>query len=357
MKDEEPILVKILPVAARRILTAAADRLIPYSNQFSKLEERVTAEAQRIATLESINTADTQRIATLESINTADAQRIATLEAISTAYQERVAHLEAHNSALTEAAILRERELQKKAELDYQLLMIHQQLLAEFSDAEPRFRELYERCKPYTMTSIERLYSLYMSVEYIVKAEIPGDLAECGVWRGGSCMMMAYTLLSLGKCDRHIMLYDTFEGHPQPDPKRDIDLWGNRAHDEWRQRTERCEVEGWASASIDEVRQNLARTGYPVDKLRYIKGMVEETARQNASQRLSLLRLDTDWYESTRSALRHLYPSLASGGVLILDDYGHYKGQRDAADEYFQEIGEHLLLHRIDYSCRVAVKP
>jgi O-methyltransferase len=336
MKDPLPILLKTLPAAAHRTLATAVDRLLPSRTQIKELA---------------------QLIATLEVIKTAHEQRIATLEAIKTAHEERVAHLEAHNAALTESAIVRERELQKKTELDYQLLMIHQQLLAEFSDAEPRFREFYERCKPYTMTSIERLYSLYKSVEHIATAGIPGDLAECGVWRGGSCMLMADTLLSLGKSDRRILLFDTFDGHPQPDPERDVDLWGNRAHDEWRQRTTDGDVKGWGLASIDDVRRNLARTGYPGDKLRYIKGMVEQTAPAHVPERLSLLRLDTDWYNSTRAALVHLYPRLSPGGVLIVDDYGHYKGQREAVDEYIRETGERLLLHRIDYSCRVAVKP
>ena len=292
---------------------------------------------------------DHTRIAELETQNQAQHQIIAALE-------RRLAHLEAHNAALTDAATTRERQLQAKAELDYQILMIHQQLLAELQDAEPRFQPIYEQCKPFSMTSIERLYGLYKSVEYLIDAAIPGDLAECGVWRGGSCMMMAATLLETGKCDRRILMFDTFEGHPAPDPERDVDLWGNRAHAEWQQQTNSGTVKGWGLASLEEVRQNLRLTGYPDDKLTYVKGMVEDTAPTHIPEALSLLRLDTDWYNSTRAALVHFYPRLASGGVLILDDYGHYKGQRQAVDEYFREKGERLLFHRIDYSCRVAIK-
>ena len=138
-------------------------------------------------------------------------------------------YLENHNAELTDAVITREKKLQEKAALDYQILMTHQGLLAEFNDIEPRFQESYERCKAYTMTSVERLYSLYKCVEYLIDASIPGDLAECGVWRGGSCMMMAQTLLTAGSSDRHFLMFDTYEGHPEPDPERDVDLWGTAA--------------------------------------------------------------------------------------------------------------------------------
>jgi FtsZ-binding cell division protein ZapB len=278
------------------------------------------------------------------------------LTGIKAAHEERVTYLENHNAELTDAVITREKKLQEKAELDYQILMTHQGLLAEFKDIEPRFQESFQRCKAFTMTSVERLYSLYKSVEYLVDASIPGDLAECGVWRGGSCMMMARALLASGSCDRRILLFDTFEGHPEPDPERDIDLWGNSGHDEWRRETSDGAVKGWGLASLDEVRENMQSTGYPGDKLAYIKGAVEETVPVNIPDRLGLLRLDTDWYESTRVALVHLYPRLVPGGVLILDDYGHYQGQRQAVDEYFAANRHRPLLHRIDYSCRVAVK-
>ena len=265
--------------------------------------------------------------------------------------------LTVHNDELTEAVVAKELKLQEKAALDYQILMVHQGLVAEFQDVEPNFRDFLERCKPYTMTSVERLYSLHKCVEHIVAAEVPGDLAECGVWRGGSCMMMATSLLGSGTSDRRIMMFDTFEGHPMPDPERDVDLWGNSGYEEWRRQTEEGTVKGWGMAELDDVRENMASTGYPAEKLDFIKGLVEDTVPANVPARLCLLRLDTDWYESTRVALTHLYPRLSPGGILILDDYGHYKGQRQAVDEYLAKTGERLLMHRIDYSCRVAVKP
>jgi O-methyltransferase len=274
-------------------------------------------------------------------------------------YAKRAAELEEHNRLLTESATAAVRKLQDIHQTDYQIIMAQQQMLAGMKDAEPRFHELYEKCRPYTMTSIERLYALYKSVEYIVSANIPGDFVEAGVWRGGSCMLIAETLLALGESSRRVFLFDTFAGHPRPDAEKDIDIWGNRAIDEWqRTRTKGDDNDGqWAYVSLEEVQANLALTGYPADGLVFVKGMVEETVQDvDARHRFALLRLDTDWYESTKAGLEHLFPRLVSGGVLILDDYGHYKGQQLAVDEYLAARKDPILLNRIDYSCRLGVK-
>ena len=278
------------------------------------------------------------------------------IEDITARYSEQVQQLEQQISALSEAATESARQLQQKKETDYQLLMVHQNLLAEFKDLEPDFLDVYDRCKAFTMTSIERLYSLYKSVEYLCASGIPGDLAECGVWRGGSCMLMSLALLRQRDTTRRIFMFDTFEGHPRPDAEKDIDIWGNRAVDEWQRREASGQTREWGFASIAETRANLISTGYPGDRLVFVEGMVERTVPEVRTERLALLRLDTDWYHSARAALHHLYPKLVPGGVLIIDDYGHYKGQREAVDAYFREIGCTPLLHRIDYSCRVMVK-
>jgi hypothetical protein len=271
------------------------------------------------------------------------------------AMMQRLQELERHNAALTQAATELAAKLQANQARDYQLLMAHQQLLAEMTDADPAFFPLYERCRSYTMTSVERLYALYQATRYVVSSGIEGDVVETGVWKGGSCMLVAETLLGLGDC-RRILLFDTFAGHPRPDAERDVDLWGNRAIADWeRQRIDEQSSE-WASVSLEQVRGNLGRTGYPAERLVFVKGMVEETLAHNLPERVALLRLDTDWYESTRVALAQLYPRLSPGGLLIVDDYGHYRGQRQAVDEYFDATGDRPLLHRIDYSCRVAVK-
>jgi O-methyltransferase len=271
-------------------------------------------------------------------------------------YAKRAAELENHNRLLVESATAASRKLQDIRQTDHQIIMAQQQLLAGIRDADPRFHELYERCRAYTMTSVERLYALYKSVEYIVSANIPGDFAEAGVWRGGSCMLIAETLLALGESSRRIFLFDTFAGHPRPDAEKDIDIWGNRAIDEWQRTTGDDNHGQWAYVSLEEVQANLALTGYPSDMLVFVKGLVEKTVQNDAKGRLALLRLDTDWYGSTGAGLEHLYPRLVSGGVLIIDDYGHYKGQRLAVDEYLAARKEPILLNRIDYSCRLGVK-
>jgi O-methyltransferase len=105
------------------------------------------------------------------------------------------------------------------------------------------------------------------------------------------------------------------------------------------------------------VRQAVLSTGYDAARLHFVKGKVEDTLPAEAPPQICLLRLDTDWYESTRHELRHLYPRLARGGVLIIDDYGHWQGARQATDEYLAEQRIPLLLNRIDYGARIALKP
>jgi O-methyltransferase len=273
-----------------------------------------------------------------------------------TILSSEITRLRAHNELLTGSATEAVRKLQEIEQNDYQIRMAQQQLLAGMRDSDPRFNDIYEKCRPFTMTSIERLYALYKSVEYIVSADLDGDFAETGVWRGGSCMLIAETLLALSSSSRRIFLFDTFTGHPEPDADKDVDIWGNRAIDEW-QRMTRDGNHGWGYVSLEEVQANLALTGYPTNNLVFVKGMVEETVRHVPSMdKLALLRLDTDWHDSTRASLEYLYPRLVSGGVLIVDDYGHYQGQRMAVDGYLKATGESILLNRIDYSCRLGVK-
>ena len=202
----------------------------------------------------------------------ADAQLAAAQNA---ALVSRIKDLEDHNRLLTKTATESARQLQERTQTDYQILMAQQQLLAGMKDADPAFHDIYERCKDYTMTSVERLYALYKSVEYIVRAGLRGDFVETGVWRGGSCMLIAETLIALNDTSRRIFLFDTFEGHPKPDAEKDVDIWGNRAIEEWDRRM--TEAQSWADVSTDEARANMARTGYPADRIFFVKGMVEET--------------------------------------------------------------------------------
>lgn len=223
------------------------------------------------------------------------------------------------------------------------------------ADLEPEFWPLYEACRHATMTSIERLYALYKAVEYAVRRDVPGDFVECGVWRGGSVMMMALALRRLG-ATRRIHCFDTFEGMPPP-TNSDVQHETGEAAAAILARTPKRDGDYmWATAGLDLVRQNVHSTGYPTDLVSYHQGLVEETIPTNAPEGISLLRLDTDWYKSTKHELIHLYPRLARGEILILDDYGFWRGARQATDEYVAESDLNLFLSRIDDTGRIAVK-
>lgn len=227
---------------------------------------------------------------------------------------------------------------------------------SELMDMDQSFVNIYERYKKYSMTSVERMYAMYQAIRYIENSKIEGAIVECGVWRGGSMMIAASTLLENDSCHRELYLFDTYEGLPRPDEKKDIDIWGNRAIDGWLPYSINEEKSHWAQASEDEVKSNLLSTGYPQSHLHFIKGMVERTIPIHAPEKIALLRLDTDWYESTKHELEHLYDRLAKNGVLIIDDYGHFKGARQAVDEFFVSRGISVLLNRIDYSGRLLIK-
>ena len=208
----------------------------------------------------------------------------------------------------------------------------------------------------FTMTSIERRFALIEAVRHLHRAGVPGALVECGVWRGGSAMLMASQSLALGQM-RDIYLYDTFEGMPPPDAV-DVDFTGVAASARMEAtRTDADNSAMWCRAQLDEVKANLRTTGYPDAFLHYVVGKVEDTIPSVAPETIALLRLDTDWYSSTKHELEHLYPRLQSGGVLIIDDYGYWKGARQAVDEYFAGRKDAPLLVRVDQTCRAAVKP
>ncbi|MEX2150263.1 MAG: TylF/MycF/NovP-related O-methyltransferase [Steroidobacteraceae bacterium] len=210
--------------------------------------------------------------------------------------------------------------------------------------------------QPYTMTSAERLFALIQAVRHVSAAAIPGDIVECGVWRGGSMMAAARTLLESGDATRDLYLYDTYEGMSPPGAA-DVNLDGQAASALLRARDKHDPESAWCYATLEDVRTALYGTGYQASRMHFVEGKVEQTIPGTAPERIAVLRLDTDWYESTRHEMEHLYPRLSPGGVLIIDDYGHWAGCRKAVDEYLASRGIRLLLNRIDYTGRIAVKP
>lgn len=154
--------------------------------------------------------------------------------------------------------------------------------------------------------------------------------------------------MRLGDTSRYLYLYDTFEGMPAPTDK-DIDLFGGTAQ------AIMDNTQGpFLKADLETTRRNMNQTGYPASRICLVPGRVEETVPASSPERIALLRLDTDWYDSTRHELVHLFPRLSRGGVLIIDDYGHWQGARKATDEYFSD--KPILLNRMDYTGRMAVK-
>jgi O-methyltransferase len=224
-------------------------------------------------------------------------------------------------------------------------------------DLEPEFLELYRTCRDETMTSLERMYALYQAVGHVVDQGVPGDLLECGVWRGGSVMLMVSVLRARGCTDRSIWLYDTFDGMVPPGEEDVQAMSGRRADEILGERPRTGDDPFWGVASRAIVEANLRRTGYPMERFRFVPGDVLKTLPAEAPTCLSVMRLDTDWYQSTRHELEHLYPRLSPGGVLIIDDYGYWRGARKATDEYFAATDARPLLHRIDYTGRIGVKP
>jgi O-methyltransferase len=227
--------------------------------------------------------------------------------------------------------------------------------------AKPKFRRYHDDAaraimrasKPWTMTSYDRLFALIVAVRYLEAERIAGDVVECGVWRGGSMQAVARTLLEAGSGERHLHLFDTFEGMPAPSDA-DRRISGGPTAQEMLDSQPRTGLV-WAIAGLEDVRAGMAQTGYPPARIHYHEGRVQDTIPGAAPERIALLRLDTDWYESTRHELEHLFGRLTPGGVLIVDDYDYWEGSRKAVDEFIAKTQARLLLVPIDTG-RIAVK-
>lgn len=223
---------------------------------------------------------------------------------------------------------------------------------------EPHEAEIIEAVRDHTMISGERLLAVMDAVTYLEARDIQGAFVECGVWRGGTILAMIKTLQRLGSTDREIYLYDTFEGMTAP-TSLDTSPYEKPALVTWREAADG--VRPWSQTlapdqySLKSVKQLIASSGYPKERVHFVKGPVEDTLPSITPGAAALVRLDTDFYESTLHELEHLYPLMPSGGVLIIDDYGHWRGAREATDAFFQRVPS-ILLARTDYTGRMAVK-
>ena len=221
-------------------------------------------------------------------------------------------------------------------------------------DFESLHQNIYNKVKEYTMTSPERIWTLIEAVKYVQKNEIEGAIVECGVWKGGSMMSVISTLQHLSVTDKELFLYDTFEGMSEP-TEHDVDHSKQSAEKLLEKpKTEQDLV--WAYSPLDAVKERIYSTGYDKNLIHFVKGKVEETIPATIPEKIAILRLDTDWYESTKHELEHLFPLLSENGILIIDDYGHWEGARKAVDEYIKNNNLKLFLSRIDYTGRIAIK-
>ena len=220
-------------------------------------------------------------------------------------------------------------------------------------DLETEANEGIKIVRKNTMMPYVNLLTLYEQAVYCENNNIEGDFVECGVWKGGSTMAAALSLMDEGQTNRKLYLYDTFDGMSEP-TEADRSYQGVSAATILE--SSAAGEEFWCRSPIEEVKANLDSTGYPSDKVHYIKGKVEETIPGSLPGKISVLRLDTDWYESTKHELTHLFPLLVEGGFLIIDDYGFWEGARKAVDEFFEASSKKYFLHRIDSTGRLIIK-
>jgi O-methyltransferase len=245
----------------------------------------------------------------------------------------------------------------------------------DLSDADVDIKQyedldIIRQVLPYTLTTPARLFVLIEAVKYVINNDIEGDIVECGVWKGGSMMAVALALLKMNASDRDLYLYDTFKGMTPPS-EEDVTFRGDTADAEYSNRVKRKALEvypralksedendasNWCYSPLEEVRNNMSSLGYPHDRIFLVQGKVEDTIPQQMPAGISILRLDTDFYESTKHELEHLFPRVSHGGVLIIDDYGIWMGQKKAVDEYVREHGTKIFLNRVDFACRIGVK-
>ncbi len=196
------------------------------------------------------------------------------------------------------------------------------------------------------------------AVKHVKNQKIEGDFVECGVWKGGN--LIIYNSLNkkynLGK---KIFGYDTFSGMSEP-TIHDNNFLNINAKNEWEKnkKANNVNLSFNCYSSLDEVKKNinLAAGENSLESINLIEGKVENTLKinKNLPEKISILRLDTDWYESTKIELEILFPKLSNGGILIIDDYGQWKGSRKAVDEFF--FNKNVVMNYVDFSCRVIIK-
>lgn len=206
------------------------------------------------------------------------------------------------------------------------------------------FLKNLERVESYTMLSIERLYDLYLTVNYLNSADIEGDFMEIGTWKGGALGM---ALLSDKTNTRNVIGFDTFEGHNKPGVD-EFDVRGQNMQKRWEENN--SSGLKWAQADFTACKAFLEElSSNSPNRVNLIKGDIKLTSENFIPRKLAILRIDCDWYPESLVSLKVFWPNLVSGGFLILDDYGHHSGQKKAFEEYFKNQPQKIT--HVDYSC------
>jgi O-methyltransferase len=191
----------------------------------------------------------------------------------------------------------------------------------------------------HTMIGLKRLNNLQFCVEDVIEKGVTGDSIETGVWRGGACIFMRAILKARNICDRYVWVADSFEGLPPPSPdKYPADL-NSQLH-----------AAKELAVPLEEVRANFEEYGLLDQQVQFLKGWFRETLPVAPIERLAVLRLDGDMYESTMDALVYLYPRLSVGGYVIIDDYGAVAACRQAVDNFRRQLGITEELREIDWT-------
>lgn len=193
-----------------------------------------------------------------------------------------------------------------------------------------------------TMTNIKRIEALHTALKTVHAENIEGSFVECGVWKGGNIIIAKKFFDSIGD-KREVIAYDTFTGMTPPTEKD-----GKKANDKF------ADVgDSWCESPLEEVKSYISKYDIDLNEIRFVVGDVCKTlyVEKNIPNKISILRLDTDFYDSTLAELDVLYPRLVKGGYLILDDYGHWEGCKKAVDEYFGEQYVKKHFEVVDKGC------
>jgi hypothetical protein len=221
-------------------------------------------------------------------------------------------------------------------------------------EADKEIIKFIDISSKYSMSGHQRMYLLSQAILNAKEKRLEGDFVECGVWKGGNILL--YKLLNdFYGLNKTIFAYDTFEGMTTPEDI-DIDYKGNSSKKELlRNKKSEDIINIHCYSTIDSVKKNILKHS-KLENINFIIGAVEKSLllEKNLPKKISVLRLDTDWYASTKIELEILYPRLVQGGVLIIDDYGYWQGAKKAVDEYF--FNKKKWLQVCDYSCRYLIK-